>query len=460
MFLLETVAGYKLLIDCGMDVDRRRLMMEEVLPPLFSFDPATIDAVLLTHAHIDHSGNLPALVRAGFEGTIFSTQATYELTQFLLLDSASLNKRKLAALNKDRRGGKRKAPPGLQNKDDFYLEKDVDDTLDCFRTVQYNRPFRLFDGVEVTFNLAGHLLGAANIIFKLTEGEETKTICFSGDVGRPSYPLLQDPIPPPQVDYLVMESTYGGRRHTEKRGYEEVIRDVIYRTCVEKPGRLLIPAFAVGRSQTILHIINQIYKQAELPPVRVFVDSPLAIQSTRVYDRFVGEMNAKAKAFANQNDELFDFDSLTYVADIKASRAISNYKEPCVIISSAGMMEGGRIQQHVSANIGNPLCTIFMVGYMAEGTLGHRLLTGATDMLTIDRKEVPIRAGIEKTDIFSGHAGHDDLLAFAHTQDPKVLKGIFLVHGELSSMTALAEALEADGYNNVRCPRRGDSIEL
>lgn len=460
MFMLEADNGFTILVDCGIDVERKRAAMEGPVPPLFEFDPSSINAVLLTHAHIDHSGSLPNLVKRGFTGEIFCTTSTYDLTQFLLLDSAALNRKKAAAWGAGGKNDRRKrGPQGQKPSDlaDLYTDVDVDLALDNFRTVQFNRPFLLAEGVEITFNRAGHLLGAANILVKLTENGETKTICFSGDVGRPNYPLLEDPIPAQQVDYMIMESTYGGRQHTETRGYEEVVRDVIERTCILQPGRLLVPAFAVGRSQTILHIINKIYKKANLPPIKVFVDSPLAVQSTRVYERHLLELNQDAQEFAEQYGALFDFDSLTFVSDMKGSKAINNYKEPCVIISSAGMMEGGRIQAHVQNNVGNPLCTIFMIGYMAEGTLGHRLMTGEADSLTFNKKEVAVRARIERTDIFSGHAGHSDLIRFAKSQDPRLNKGTFLVHGELESMEALQSSLANEGFDKVHIPAKGQS---
>jgi len=465
MFLLELEDGYTILIDCGTDLDKQKAEREKVLGhySLFPFEPSQINLVLLTHAHIDHSGNLPNLVREGYEGQILCTTATLPLADLLLRDSAALNAKRVKALQDEAGGGKKKKSSKKKpkiNPLEIYLEKQVHETTDRFITVGFNQRFRVSKNVIVTFVPAGHLLGAANIVLEIEENGTKKTIGFSGDIGRKNYPLLPDPQRMPPVDYLICESTYGGRRHADKDAPEAALAKIIKQTCVDQPGRLIIPAFSVGRTQALLFVLNKLYSEEGFPPIKVFSDSPLALASTRVYEKHISLLNQEAKEFYKEHEELFDFENLTYVQDMKQSKAIANYNEPCIIISSSGMIAGGRVEHHVLTNLANPYATILLIGFAAEGTLGNRLLKGMRSLSISKDQEIPVMATIKSIDVFSGHGDLDDLLEFVQYQSADRLKKIFLVHGEYESMEAFSQDLQQRGYPHVEIPKWGDEFEL
>jgi len=448
MHLLE-VGQYKILIDCGLDYEKDRSIQSN---EDFPFDPAEIDLVILTHAHIDHSGNLPTLVRLGYNGQILSTPPTADLTELLLLDSVNLFMRRADKGRKHRKG---KFNTGAQP---LYLQKHVTDTMERFVTIGFNRPFRVNENIELTLVPVGHLLGAAAAVLKIKENGVEKSIAFTGDVGRKNYPVLNDPEQLPPVDYLVMESTYGGRYHTKDKTVEETLVETIHKVCIKEQGRLIIPAFSIGRTQSLVYSLNKIFSSGLLPPVKVFVDSPLASRSTQVFRKYHSLVNQEAQDFYQKSGDEFEFDNLTYVETLKDSRQVSNYFEPCIIISSAGMLEGGRIQDHLFYNIQNYYCTILFIGYCAKGTLGHRLLRG-DPIVHIKDRELAVYATIKQTDVLSAHGDHDDLLNTVNNQDKAKLKNIFLVHGEAGSMQLLADALEENGYA-VTIPEKGISYQL
>lgn len=448
MHLLQ-VGQYQILIDCGLDYDKdRSLQSNEDLP----FNPADIDVVILTHAHIDHSGNLPTLVRLGYEGQILCTSPTADLTELLLLDSVSVF---MSKQEKNRRHSKGKHGATRQP---LYLHKHVMDTVERFVTIGFNKSFRLNGDIELTFVPVGHLLGAAAAVLKIYDEGTEKTIAFTGDIGRKGYPVLNNPEALPPVDYLVSESTYGGRRHTKGKTVEDVLIEVIEKACIKEPGRLIIPAFSIGRTQSLVFTLNKIFSKGLLPPVQVFVDSPLATRSTMVYRKHHHLVNEEARDFYNHQGDEFEFENLTYIENLKESKQISNYFEPCIIISSAGMLEGGRIQDHLFYNIQNYYCTILFIGYCAKGTLGHRLLRGDA-VVHIKDRELAVYATIKQTDVLSAHGDHDDLTGNIKHQDKEKLKNIFLVHGEVSSMKAMADDLTADGYT-VTIAEKGFSYLL
>jgi metallo-beta-lactamase family protein len=459
MYLLELEDDYRVLIDCGTDMERDIDFEQPAgYQPFFPFEASQINLVLLTHAHIDHSGNIPMLYKEGYEGQVLCTSATAELSNLLLHDSASLNQKKLnkAEGNSNK---KKKQMDRLSKKGDIYLERQVDEAMSNFVTIQFNHTFKIKDGVHVTFYPAGHLLGAAHIVLKVKDGGETKSICFSGDIGRKNYPLHIDPQPVPEVDYLLCETTYGSRNHEDTSTPEEALGDVIRRTCIDIPGRLIIPAFSVGRTQAILYTLSRLYNKTGIKPIKVFSDSPLAYASTRVYQKNLKGLNKEAREYQEENDTLFDFENLQYIQSEKSSKAISNYSEPCIIISSSGMIAGGRVEQHVAANINNAYCTILLVGYASEGTLGWRLMNGQKT-IRIKDKEHPVLATVEKIDVFSGHGDQNDLINFVKMQSPQKLKRVFLIHGNEDSMEAFKEKLSENGYQNVEIPEYGQSFEL
>ena len=448
MFLLELKDSYKILIDCGTDYDKRHFNSPK---NLFNFNPAELDLVLLTHAHLDHSGNIPLLFLNGYKGQVLCTAATLSLVQILLNDSASLNSRKLK-----KRMSLRGASVHNEDMDGLYLEKQAQDATTNFVTLPFNQNFEVRKGLRVKFIPTGHLLGAANIVLEVDEDGTTKKIAFSGDVGRADYPLLKDPQGLPQVDYLVCESTYGNRSH-EDENPEALLEEVITKTCVDISGRLIIPAFSTGRTQSLLFVLHKLYKKGKLPRIKIFADSPMAFLSTKVYEDYVDQLNDEAQDFAKEHGGLFDFENLIQIDNYKDSKAISNYYEPCIIISSSGMLAGGRMQMHIKKNIQNPYSTILLVGYSAEGTPGYDLITG-NRTIRLKGKSYHVLANVVTTDVFSGHADREDLINFVKPQ--KALKKLFLVHGEPPSLDALKESFEVMGFKDVTIPGRGESFEL
>ena len=447
MHLLE-LNNYKILIDCGLDYERETRLEEN---EFFPFDPASIDVVILTHAHIDHSGNLPTLVRMGFEGQILCTSPTADLAELLMLDSVNV------FLGKQKKSAKRKRRSSDGPKP-LYLQKHVMETVERFVTIGFHKPFRLNGEIELTFIPVGHLLGAAAVILTVNENGKEKKIGFTGDLGRHNYPVLINPDPLPQVDYLVCESTYGGRLHNREKTIDEVLVDTIEQACIKTPGRLIIPAFSIGRTQALVFSLNKIFSRGLLPPVKVFVDSPLANYATDVFRKYQHLLNEDAQDFYKGKGDEFEFENLSYTQTLQDSKEVSNYFEPCIIVSSAGMLEGGRIQDHLYYNIQNYYCTILFIGYSAKGTLGHRLLRG-DPVVHIRDRELAVYASIKQTDLFSGHADHDDLVSTVKHQDKNRLQKVFLVHGEPEGMEALQESLGEGGYQ-VLIPEEGNCFEL
>lgn len=440
MHLLE-LTDYTILVDCGIDYERGTHLEDNID---FPFNPASIDVVLLTHAHIDHSGNLPTLVRMGFAGQIICTSPTADLSEILLFDSVNI------FLSKQRRH-KRGGPKPI------YLHKHVMDTVERFVTVPFLKPFRITSSVSVEFIPIGHLLGAASIVLTVLDEGTEKKIAFTGDIGRKNYPVLVDPAPLPKVDFLVCESTYGGRFHSTGSTIEEKLVEIIDSTCIKHPGRLIIPAFSIGRTQSLVFTLNKIFTSGRLKPVRVFVDSPMANQATTIYRKYQYLLNDEAQSFYASRGDDFEFANLEYVQNMQESKNVSNYLEPCIIISSAGMLEGGRIQDHLFYNIQNYYCAILFIGYCAKGTLGHRLLRGDPVVHLRDR-ELSVFASIQQTDLLSAHGDHNDLMAVVNEQG-STLQKVFLVHGDPVNQDNFAGALTDSGIN-VIIPQKGDSYRL
>lgn len=449
MHLLELAGGYRILIDCGLDYERGKDVTEN---DHFPFEPSSIDLVILTHAHIDHSGNLPTLVKNGYNGQILCTSATADLAHLLLSDSANLfiNRSKKKKHHRKQRSKEFNTPP-------LYLHKHVMDTMERMVTIPFDTPFTINEELKLEFISVGHLLGAAAVILTVQEEGKEKKIAFSGDIGRKNYPILKDPQGLPPVDFLVCESTYGGRTHSTGSIEETLIR-TIRETCIDTPGRLIIPAFSIGRTQALIYCLNKIFSDKKLPPVKLFVDSPLAMAGTDIYRKYQHLLNDEAQDFYKTRGDEFSFDELSYVETLKESKQISNYFEPCVIISSAGMLEGGRIQDHLYYNIQNYYCTILFIGYCAKGTLGRRLLDGVP-IVKINGRDLFVYAGIKQTDLFSAHADHEGLMSFIRSADKERLAKVFLVHGEPESMENLQADLQSQSYETV-IPEKEISYEL
>jgi metallo-beta-lactamase family protein len=457
MFLLELEDDYRVLIDCGTDLDSFKIDTEEPKFGNFPFDASLLNTVFLTHAHIDHSGQIPNLYLDGYEGQVLCTSPTLDLTELLLHDSANLNARQIKRVEKSHR--KSKKWKGLETQG-LYLRKQVDEAISNFVTIPFLQRFKFKEDGYVTFFPAGHLLGAAHIVVEVKENGQMKTIGFSGDIGRKNFPLLVDPVALPQVDYMVMESTYGNRLHQDEELPEVLLKDIIEEACINIAGRLIVPAFSVGRTQCMLYALNKLYQEYDIKPIKVFTDSPLARASTRVYDKYKQGLNKEAKDFSKEYDTLFDFENLFYLESDEASRAVSNHSEPCIIISSSGMVKGGRIEHHVQQNIENPYATILMIGYATEESLGGQLLAGELNELTINNKKLGVRAKIKKIDVFSGHGDLDDLIFFIENQDKSKLKNLFLVHGDETAMLNFKDVLTKKGFENIEIPNKNQIFDL
>ncbi len=445
MHLLELDNGYKVLIDCGLDYEQQRFFNSGFVME-FPFNPASINALILTHAHIDHSGNIPLLVNHGFRGDIICTPPTADLVSYLLLDSVKIQ---LQEANKKNNGKKNKVKP-------LYTEFHVHRALDQLVTLEFHKKVDLKDGLSIEFFEAGHILGAASVKIQA----DGKTIGFTGDIGNPGSKLVRDAEPIAGLDYLVSESTYGGRFHQSKQSAEDELLQYIHSTCVDQPGRLIIPAFSVGRTQSIVFTLHQLKLRGLLPPIKIFVDSPLAIKTTHLYEKYRSYLNDETEAFYQKNKSVFEFDGLEYLEKERESEAIMSHFEPCIIVSAAGMVEGGRIQEHIRNNIGNSYANILIAGFCAEGTLGYRLLQGQ-NKISIKGRDYKVYSGVFKTDVFSAPPDQKGLMDYIQaTNKIGNLKRIFLVHGEEQAMDALAQSLYDEGLQNVSIPQRGQTFQL
>lgn len=454
--LLDLPGGTRVLVDCGLDYEKRNEFDER--NARFPFPPDSIDLLVLTHAHIDHSGNVPNLIRQGFEGEILCTPPTMELSDYLLQDSLNIQRMEAnkQARNKNK-GKKNKRHQHHQEPQTLYARRHISEMMDMCRVMEYGVRYRFNDELEVEFQQAGHILGAASVLFHVTTAEGVKTVGFTGDLGNYNSKLVPDPVPMRQPDYIISESTYGGRNHilSPHRAEEELLKHV-EQTCVQKGGKLVIPAFSVGRTQAIIFTLNQLYRSGRLPKINIFTDSPLAIRSTTVYQHNVDHLNEEAAAFQQAHGSLFSFPLLNVIEDERESEILSVLPEPCVIISAAGMVEGGRIQMHVRNNIGDKRNTILIAGFCAEGTLGHRLLQGQ-DFVEINFRKRPVYAEVHRTDAFSAHPDHSSLVKYLKASSGDNTKRIFLVHGDETQMEKLAADIN---FVPVTLPAKGQSFDL
>ncbi len=452
MHLLE-VNDTKILLDCGLYQGKRKLSYERNLH--FPFDPSDIDVLVLSHAHIDHSGNIPNLVRQGFKGNIYTTHATRDLCAAMLEDSARIQEQDIAFLNKKRR---RKGEPPLEP---LYTVQDAQATLPYFISVPYWRPMIIAPGVKLTFYDAGHILGSAIVVLDIQEkGRKPVRLVFSGDLGRPGLAILRDPEFIDSADYLIIESTYGNRFHETFEDATEKLREISIRAYHHR-GRILVPSFAVGRTQELVYRLNRLRKDKDIPEFPIYVDSPLAVNVTEVfrlhpecYDKEIRDFMA-----ANDHRSPFGFHLLHYVRSVEESKELNFAPDPIMIIAASGMCEGGRILHHLKQRISDPRTTILFVGYQAENTLGRRILDGVSPV-RIFGELYEVRARVEHIDGYSAHADRNELLAWVNHFDRKQLKRIFVVHGEKEGYTMMAKGLEQMGFRDVVVPDRGDAFDL
>lgn len=445
---LVSANGSTILLDCGLFQGRRAEAYERNRS--FPFDPSKIDAVVLSHAHIDHAGNLPNLVKSGFQGPIYATDATRDLCQIMLYDSAYLQERDLEYLRKRTKNGSFAAEP-------LYTSSDVDRTLDQCVGVPYRKFFDVADGIRVKFFDAGHILGSASVLTEITEQGRQTLLGFTGDLGRKDMPILKDPEPMGDVDVLISESTYGGKVHEPVTTMNQSLLNVIRRT-VERGGKIIIPAFSVGRTQEVVFAIFELFKASQLPPIPVFVDSPLAVNATDVFRLHPECFDAETLRYLHRDEDPFGFGRLTYIRSVDESKRLNDRKDPCVIIAASGMCEGGRILHHLANNVADERNTVLVVGFMAEHTLGRRIVERQPELRILGDLH-PLKAEVAVLNSFSAHAGQDELLRFITTMDQKRLRDVFLVHGEMKQAEALSTRLRESGLR-AHIPARGEKAEL
>ncbi len=447
--LLEFEGG-RVLLDCGLFQGRRaEARRRNASMPV---DPATVDAVLLSHAHIDHSGLLPAFQKQGFRGTVWATHATRDLCGAMLRDSAFIQEKDIEWVNRrERRRGDDRLEP-------LYRMEDAEAVLEQFEGVDYGTPFQPLPGLEVEYRDAGHILGSATMVLTVREGTRTVKLGFTGDVGRANRPILRDPETMADCDYLITESTYGGEVHDPPDKAKDRLAEVVGRTAA-RGGKVIIPAFAVGRTQEIVHRLDELENEGRLPPIPIFVDSPLAVNVTDIFRAHPECFDDKMRAYMETDAHPFGFGRLTYIRDVQESKKLNSSRLPMVIISASGMAEAGRILHHLRNNISDPRNTVLIVGYCAEHTLGKRIVDREPEVRIFGEPH-PLRAEVEVMNSYSAHADEPELLEFIGRLDRQRLRRTFLVHGEPGRQIALANALEERGYDNVTMPERGDSFEL
>jgi len=447
--LLE-VNGSRILLDCGLFQGRRSETYERNLN--LPYDPLKVDAVILSHAHIDHSGNLPHLVKCGFRGPIYATKATADLADVMLLDSGHIQEADALFVNNKR--AKRGEPPI----EPLYTIEDAQQVATHFRMLEYETPFQVVPGVKARFVEAGHILGSAAIALDLEEDGRLVRLWYSGDIGRRDLPLLRDPVLPDTADYLLMESTYGDKPHRDPNAAYLEFRDVVKRT-VERGGKVIIPAFAVGRTQELVYFLNQMMTSGEVRPVPVFVDSPLAVNASDIFRKHPEVFDQETKEFIKEHKHpALDFEKLTYTRSVDESKALNDRHDPMVIISASGMAEAGRILHHLRNNIEDPRNTILIVGWQAPHTLGRRLAE-REKRIKIFGEAYTRRAEVETIGGLSAHAGQDLLVEYALAIKDRVRK-VFLVHGEEKPAMILKEKLAERGLTDVYYPELHSSFEI
>jgi len=446
--LLE-VNGSRILLDCGLFQGRRKESFKRNREP--RFDPKTIDTVVLSHAHIDHSGCLPRLVAQGFRGRIVTTSATHDLCEFMLRDAGYIQEKDVEYVNRKRK--KKKQAPF----EPLYTVQDAVRALEHFYSIPYSHEIEVGHGVRVSFEDAGHILGSASVNLTIEEDGRTRTLLFTGDVGRSDRPILRDPVRPKKCDFLICESTYGNRLHPPRANVRQELRQVVAKT-FDRGGKVLIPAFSVGRTQRLVYELHELFKARELPRLPIFVDSPLSANVTRVFRAHPECYDGEAMKYVEGEEDPFGFSLLTYTRDVEASKALNELKIPCIIIAASGMCEAGRVIHHLKRIAPDKRSTILIVGFMAEHTLGRRLVE-RVPAIRLFGDEYPLRAEIESIPGLSGHADRDELLAHLGELE-SAPERTFLVHGEEQQSFAFAGHLAKKGFPKVDVPELLQSFDV
>jgi len=447
-----TAGGKTILLDCGMYHGRREEARDRNRH--FPFRPSDIHAVILSHAHIDHSGNIPGLVKQGFRGPIYCTKATRSLCEVMLRDSAFIQQKDAEFINKKNR------KKHLYPVEPLYSERDVDEALPLFRGVDYSTGFPVSDAVSCRFEDAGHILGSSSVSLALNGHTSPVTLAFTGDLGRPNLPILRDPVFIGDADYLISESTYGGRFHKPVEEMGTQLLEPILRA-YETKGKIVIPAFSVGRTQEIVYILHKLSVEGKIDHIPVFVDSPLSVNVTDVFKGHPECFDRETLDILSSptDNDPFGFERLRYVRSVEESKELNDREGPFIIIAASGMCEAGRIVHHLANTVSDPNNVILIVGYQAENTLGKKLVM-KEPVVNIHGEPHDVRANVVVLNSFSGHADRNELLTYMNGFDRKRMRRIFLVHGDPDQAGKLREGLQGAGFANVDVPSRGDTVTL
>ncbi|MFC2082137.1 MBL fold metallo-hydrolase RNA specificity domain-containing protein [Bacteroidota bacterium] len=450
MHLIRT-NGYNFLLDCGMYQGKRKVAFE--LNRNFDlFDPKEIDFVILSHAHIDHSGNLPSLVKRGFEGKIYSTFATKDLATIMLKDSGHIQEKDTEFVNK------RRMKKGQNLFEPLYTVADAEETIQHFVGINYHKETEIVPGVKLTFFDAGHILGSAIVFLKINENGRIVNLGFSGDLGRPNLPILKDPEKIPTVDFLICESTYGGRFHDNPTDSETKLAKVVNKA-YENKSKIIIPAFSVGRTQELVYALHRIFQSNKAPNIPVYVDSPLSVNATKVFQLHPECFDNETAQFLVNHEDPFGFNKLKYITDVDDSKQLNEIPGPHIIISSSGMCEAGRILHHLRNNIEDPNNIVLIVGYSAEHTLGRKIVE-KEEVIKIFGEEHKLKAEVIVMNSFSAHADADELISYCDQFDKDRVQQFFLVHGDFDQQEIFKNRLKGIGYENITIPERGDVFTL
>lgn len=445
--LLNLENGFNILLDCGLYQGRDDEF--ENFNKQWFFKPSEIDVLILSHAHIDHCGRIPKLVKDGFRGKVYCTSATRDLAAIMLMDSAHIQE---SDAEYETKKLKKTVKP-------LYNQYDAKNCLKYFRTIEYDNWFSIKDNVKVLFSDAGHILGSATVTLKVIENDKETMLGFTGDIGRYNRPVLNDPKEMPLLDYLICESTYGGKKHEETPESDEHFLNIIYDTCIKKRGKLLIPAFSVGRTQELLFRLDKLYTAGKLENIPVYVDSPLAMNATEIFIIHPECFDEEINEYIRTDENPFGWNNMHYVRKAEHSKRLNASEEPCIIISASGMANAGRIKHHLLHQIDKEENTVLIVGFCAQGTLGQKL-TQKPETIKIFGEEKRVRAKIEVLSSMSAHADEPEMLQFISNQDKQKLKKIFLVHGEPERQEAFKSTLISNAYQFVEIPELGNIFEL
>ena len=449
--LLTLNNGKKILLDCGMFQGMAN--ETDSLNASFGFNAKEVDYLILSHAHIDHSGLIPKLVKEGFSGKIFATPATKDLATVLMEDSAGIQENDLKFINK------RRAAEGLSYLQPLYTTADALSAVDLFETVEYDTWFTIEEGIEFCYTDVGHIIGSTAVHLKITESGKLIRLTFSGDVGRYRDVILKAPEKFPQADYILIESTYGNSLHDEHNPTPDALLQWINHTCISKKGKLIMPAFSVGRTQEILYALNQLELENRLPELAYFVDSPLSTKATEIIKSYPNYFNDRIRKVLESDDDPFEFKGLKFVESVEESKNLNYYKGACVIISASGMADAGRIKHHISNNIENSRNTILLTGYCEPGSLGGRLMKHPKEV-SIFGQPHEVNAEIGEMRSMSAHGDYEDLCQFLSCQNAALVKKLFLVHGEYEVQQDFRQRLIRKGFTDVEIPELHSEVQL